>query len=210
LAESVGIQHAYQIFAFAVIGGWQEMAAMTDPNWITILGTAIPIGGSILVWALTSYTTSKREERTRSAEVRKRFLERQIEEFYGPLLAISHRRDAIYEIRQRLSAAFETEPDKRRTIRTFIRKNYFEKLNMEIEEILTRKLHLLEDAKLPESFQAFLTHSIQVDLQTRLWNEKNIDNQIVKGIPFPQTFSSDIAAKFSRLMAEYRSIQGRK
>lgn len=139
---------------------------------------------------LTTFATNWREARTRSAEVRKRFLERQIEEFYGPLLAVSHRRNAIYDIRQRLSTAFEADPEKRRTIRHFIRKNYFEKLNAEIEEILTRRLHLLEDAKMPESFRIFLTHSIQTDLQTRLWNDQHIDNRIVEGTRFPNTFRS--------------------
>ena len=81
---------------------------------------------------------------------------------------------------------------------------------MEIEEILTRRLHLLEDAKMPESFRIFLTHSIQTDLQTRLWNDQHIDNQVVRGTSFPPTFSTDVAATFSILMDEYRSIQGRK
>ena len=79
---------------------------MTDPSSGTVIVAALPIGGGIILWALTTYATNWREARTRSAEVRKRFLERQIEEFYGPLLAISYRRNAIYDIRQRLLDGF--------------------------------------------------------------------------------------------------------
>ncbi len=63
---------------------------------------------------------------------------------------------------------------------------------------------------MPDSFQSFLTHAIQTDLQTRLWTDEHIDNQVVSGTSFPPTFSTDVAATFSLLMTEYRSIQGRK
>jgi hypothetical protein len=79
-----------------------------------------------------------------------------------------------------------------------------------MQQIITNKLHLLEDTKMPDSFQKFLTHSIQADLQTRLWTDEHIDNRVVEGISFPQAFSADVTRTFSLLTTEYRSIQGRK
>ncbi len=63
---------------------------------------------------------------------------------------------------------------------------------------------------MPDSFQTFLTHAIQADLQRRLWTDEHIDNRIVEGTPCPPAFSAEIARIFSRLMSEYRSIQGHK
>ena len=79
-----------------------------------------------------------------------------------------------------------------------------------MQQIITNKLHLLEDTKMPDSFQNFLTHTIQGDLQGRLWTDEHIDNRVVEGIGFPQAFSADITRTFSLLMTEYRSMQGRK
>ena len=76
---------------------------------------------SLIVWTLNALVTSWREVRTRRDETRKRFVERQIEEFYGPLLAISRQRNAVHDIRERLVAAFESDKDKSATIRQFVR-----------------------------------------------------------------------------------------
>ena len=157
---------------------------MINQATANLIGAILALSGSILLWALGNFATNQREARSRSDELRKRFLEKQIEEFYGPLLAISQRRDAISDIRQKLIMAFEPDKDKSARIRSFIRKNYYEKLNHEMEDILTRKLHLLEDTEMPSSFRTFLIHAIQADLQYKLWREEQIDNRIFEGNAF--------------------------
>ena len=185
------------------------MAAMIDSG-SAIVAAAVTGSISLIVWTLNALVTSWREVRARRDETRKRFLERQIEEFYGPLLALSRQRNAIHDIRERLFAAFDSDEDKSATIRQFVRQRYYEKLDLEMQQILTNKLHLLEDTKMPDSFQNFLTHTIQADLQGRLWTDEHIDNRVVEGLGFPQAFSADITRTFSLLMTEYRSMQGRK
>jgi hypothetical protein len=53
-----------------------------------IIGGAFALSASITAAALGSYLTNRRDAEARRVEIRKRYLERQIEEFYGPLLAI--------------------------------------------------------------------------------------------------------------------------
>jgi hypothetical protein len=84
------------------------MAAMIDSG-SAIVAAAVTGSISLIVWTLNALVTSWREVRARRDETRKRFLERQIEEFYGPLLALSRQRNAIHDIRERLFAAFESD-----------------------------------------------------------------------------------------------------
>jgi hypothetical protein len=64
----------------------KELAtSLTAPAASVIVGM-LALSGSILVWALANYATKRREAITRASEVRKQFLEKQIADFYGPLL----------------------------------------------------------------------------------------------------------------------------
>jgi hypothetical protein len=188
---------------------------MIDQATSTMIGAFVAVSGTILVWGLGNRATNRRETRLRIDEIRKRFLERQIEEFYGPLLAISRRINAIGAIRQTLIDAFDAAGHNRDSelvmkIRGFIRTQYFMPSHLEIQDILTRKLHLLGEKQMPNSFQSFLNYATQYSIQRRLWTEENIDNMFVKGPTYPEKFAADIESKFARLMGEYQGIQGRQ
>ena len=178
------------------------------------IGGAFALSASITAAALSSYMTNRRDAEARRAEIRKRYLERQIEEFYGPLLAISRRVDAVHAIRDTLLKAFQATDQKQdknllKQIGEFTSAEYSQPAYREMQEILTKKLHLLEETGIPSSFQIFLDRTVQRSIQTRLWTDKHIDNSIVEGIPYPHEFSVDIARTFSLLMIEYRNMQGR-
>jgi hypothetical protein len=185
-----------------------------DPATATIIGGLLALSGSIIVAALSSNAANRRDAKARREEIRKRHLERQIEEFYGPLLAISRRVEAVHEIRDKLFKAFEatgerSDGDLLKRVVNFTSSEYSQPSYAEIQEILTKKLHLLEDTNIPDSFQLFLNRTVQRSIQTRLWTQEHIDNSVVRGDPYPHEFSVDVARTFSLLMTEYRNMQGR-
>jgi hypothetical protein len=164
---------------------------------------------------LGNFATKRRDAITRAAEIRKQFLERPIEEFYGPLLSLSSRIAAIRDIRDRLVDAFEKKGENLNgdtlvKLRRFVRTEFTMPTNRQIEQILTNRLHLLGEDNMPETFFLFLTSTIQAEIQSKLWAEQNIDSQIVRGLPFPKAFTADVARKFSELMTEYRALQGQE
>ncbi len=85
---------------------WNYLTSLT-PAAATVITGLVALSGSIVVWALGNYATKRREAQNRAAEVRKQFLEKQIAEFYGPLLSLLSRVDAIQDIRKRLIEAFQ-------------------------------------------------------------------------------------------------------
>ena len=136
-------------------------ASLTQPT-ASVIVAMLALSGSIIIWALGNFATKRRDAITRAAEIRKQFLERQIEEFYGPLLSLSSRIAAIRDIRDRLVDAFEKKGENLNgdtlvKLRRFVRTEFTMPTNRQIEQILTNRLHLLGEDNMPETFFLFLT-----------------------------------------------------
>src|SRR5271166_3242370 len=169
-----------------------------DSATATIIVGLLALAGSISAATLTASAAIRREAEARREEIRKNHLELQIKEFYGPLLAISRRVEAVHAIRDELVKAFkdkgeEPESDLLRRLTNFTSSRFSQPAYAEMQEILTRKLHLLEDTEISSSFQEFLDRIVQRSIQSRLWTEEHIDNTIVKGRPHSHELSVDIS-----------------
>ena len=78
--------------------------------------------------------------------------EKQIGEFYAPLLGLLEQLDATFRVKERM---ISQEPDNADTISKITYKEYFLPLYREIGEILKHKIHLLEGNIIPESIRTY-------------------------------------------------------
>ena len=183
-------------------------------DFSSLLAVTVTACVTILGWYVANYLTSSRESAARKTEARKRYIERQIEELYGPLFNLTQQLASVRDIRAKiLTTKWELEHkdndnDEIVEIRRFIRTDCVHPIFEKMESILTNRLFLLEDNEMPPSFQKLLRHITQNDTQHRLWTVKNISTINVEGTPYPDDFPKDVAAALSRLTNEYRVMQG--
>jgi hypothetical protein len=180
----------------------------------SIVGVTATACVTIMGWYIVNYLTTQREELTRKADARKKYIERQIEEFYGPLFNLVQQVESVIDIRTKiLSKKWEieqkgTDHDEIVEIRRFLRIEFLQPLYAEMRKILREKLYLLDSTEMPQSFREFLSQIVQDNAQHRLWVEKKISTINVQGSPDPNNFSTEIAVSLARLTDEYRVIQG--
>jgi hypothetical protein len=163
--------------------------------------------------------TQIRERRKARFEAAVRHLERQLEELYGPLYGLVRESQAIYEVACEI---LPTSGDSVKRIDVgkfqggdiikwrFLIEQYWFPLNREIIKLLRTRVHLLEDGKMPDSFEAFLKHAAGFEALHRLWQEKGEEtHKEVKGIGWPPGFSADVSASLTRLIDRYESCLDR-
>lgn len=143
-----------------------------------------------------------RNSLTRLHKNRLRYLQRQIEEFYGPLDSIVSQILVANRVRshlaeQNLAAEIMGKVD------AFLHEHYFRDLHQKISDILSSKLYLVEGVELPASFYVYLQHAMQEKVQLDLWRNLQVDTSRLKGIPFPEQFSQDIRSGLAQKMREY-------
>ncbi len=118
-----------------------------------------------LGWFVASWLTSRREDRTKRLQLRIEQAEKQVSEFYSPLIFSIERLDAIYRIKQEMVAAC---PDKKGPIEEVAYAEYFFPTHQEIATILKTKIHLLEGNAAPPSLLHYIEHFTSENLARRL------------------------------------------
>jgi hypothetical protein len=128
-------------------------------------------------------------------------LQRQIEEFYSPLLGLIQHAGIIYNIAKMKSPLGRHDPN-HETWEYFVEK-YFLNLNSQMADLIRTKIYLLESDELPESFQQFLTHSTEFDSLYTLWKDKKVSSDEVRITHWPTAFESDVKDSLDKLRRNY-------
>lgn len=114
---------------------------------VLIAGTVTALG-----WFASYYFGKLKEDRTRRLELRLIHLQRQIEEFYGPLYNLVHEitvsKEVMNSIVQTSSPLTEDEIVK---LKVFVRENQMKPLHEQIIAILREKLYLVDGITAPPS-----------------------------------------------------------
>jgi hypothetical protein len=174
------------------------------------LGAGLLAGGVTAVgWFATHYLIKRREDSTRRLEVSAKYLERQLEEFYGPLFNLLHQLFVANHVQEDILRAGPrhglSEADAAR-IRRYFRDSYFMPIHDEINQILKTRLYLIEGTELPESYYEYLRHAIQERVQTTLWERLNIGTSYVTGREYPQQLYTDIKNDLDAIMLRYARL----
>jgi hypothetical protein len=136
-----------------------------------------------------------------------RYLERQIDELYSPLLGLIHYSDVVFRIARKKVPEGLQSPEQSDVWRYFTEK-YFLPLNSQMANLIRTKVSLLDSDELPTSFQKFLHHQAQFDCLHTLWKEKGIRSDEISGGGWPAEFDNEVRASLDQLRHrhnQYRS-----
>jgi hypothetical protein len=177
---------------------FQALLGVLAGGLITILGSAINF-----------YFARRKDIETQQRESRIRYLQQQIEELYGPLWGLLEQSETIYEI---ASMKMTRGPDgffrkdltsDESKIYRFFNENYFLPINLQIVDIIRKKVHLLNEGVMPESFKDVIqNHAVRESL-FQLWKTTGIDSSDIRGKPYPKTLKADIKTTLDMLRQQY-------
>jgi hypothetical protein len=180
----------------------------------TLLQVAV-LGGILTAigWFVASFLRDRHDRLMRRQEARMKYLERQIQEFYGPLFNLTQQILVCNQVRFFLvedpGSPVQLQEDTKERVRRFFQEQYFSKLHQEVNNVLKTKLHLVEGRDLPQSFYNYIRGSIQGQVQRVLWETLNIDTSSLRGIPWDNQFQRDIKQTLDSLLERYeQTLQG--
>jgi hypothetical protein len=189
------------------------MKDTTIPLIIAILAAVVTAIG----WFISNFLSRKSDDQKRRIEESTKYLERQIEEFYGPLFNVVTQirisSDVLEDLVDKGRRHHKT-PEEIGKIQNYFQANYFIPLHNEFTKIVRGKLHLIEGTKIPESFYRYSQHAIQEHSQLAIWAEMGVDTAYLKGTPYPDEIFEDLEKVLSQLMKQYthqiEQISGKK
>ena len=175
-----------------------------DKTTVPIIVASITAAVTIVGWNISYLFAKRREDRTRRIESSIKQLDRQFEEFYGPLHSLIEQIFNVWRVRRTLTECIPQ--DKRDAVEIFVWKEYFLPLHSDIRELLKTKLYLAESGKIPESFRDYLEHSMQELFQKRLANELDVVIKDAKWKRWPQAFEKDVENAIDSIMKKRESL----
>jgi hypothetical protein len=156
-------------------------------------------------WFVTKRLDLRAQTKLKEAEFRRGHIQKQIEEFYGPLYSLVWQIFAINDLKDAMLRRKQIDPATKIQIDDYFATKYFLPMHAEVRGILETKLYLVEGTRMPDSFQSYLRAALQETVQRELWSSSGIDTSFVKGAPWPAGFYEDIHGPLMRLMAEYET-----
>ncbi len=165
-------------------------------------------------WFANHWLTAKRDESRRRIEAQLKFVERQIEELYGPLAAsIYEGRRTFLDLLDSLGRSFvfhgdhPLPPDELKTW-LFWAESEFLPRNEKIKELLRSKAHLIVGPTFPESFITFLDHCNSWAINHRRWKEQQIEYSWHSKINWPNEFGDEVLMTFKELKYRHSELIG--
>jgi hypothetical protein len=141
-------------------------------------------------------------------ESRRAYIQRQIEEFYGPIYSLMWQMFSSNGLQQRILSKCKLSHEEQERVRQYFFETHFFPLHARIRGILETKLYLVDGTEMPRSVYDYLTHSQQEDIQRQLWTERGISTIAVHGTAFPPDFFDMVESTLKKLMREYEvSVQ---
>lgn len=175
---------------------------------VALIGAVIAAIGWLVLHALSRI----QDDRRRSLEKHLAYIERQIEELYGPLFNLVHQVFLANSVQEAILAARSPDGNARLTqenaqrVQSHFHDQYFHRLHSAINDVLRSKLHLVHGSRVPPSFSEYMRHALQEREQFRLWREQNVDTSFVEGVPWPDNFYDDIESGFELAMRRHEEV----
>lgn len=135
-------------------------------------------------WLVSSTQARKRETELRRETSAQRFLERQIEELYAPLLGLLEQNATMFEAEQKWKDEHKGHAMTVKVERFFFHKVYVPQ-NASICELIRAKNYLLEDGALRNSLTDFVKHALHWEAHFRLVEEISVDETFMNVPPYP-------------------------
>jgi hypothetical protein len=152
----------------------------------------------------------RREGEARRQEAALKHLQRQIEEFYGPLLGLIQRSRHVYATAcKRLPTGADGRIDQARfsesdwQVWNYFTETYFLEINREIAALLNTKGYLMGVHAAPTSYRDYLQHQVEQEALHRLWKERGISSLSTQGAGWPLQFEPDVREALTIVTNKY-------
>jgi hypothetical protein len=167
-------------------------------------------------WLINHVLTGRREMTNQQLSASLTYVERQLEELYGPLafLTIEGRNAAMDVVealgREPVFGARENSlNEKEVTLWLFWVENDFLPRNERIQQLLMTKTHLVEGDKLPLSFVEYLHYHNSWRMSHLRWKQENIEYSWRSPASWPTSFSEEVLNTFKVLKIRHNKIARR-
>lgn len=166
-------------------------------------------------WFVVHHLQYRRSEEDRRAKAELEFVERQIEELYGPLAAILHEgRRSFLELCLTLGRNYvfhgdESLPDDELSTWLYWCDQEFLPRNERITELLHTKAHLIQGAAFPQSYIDFFQHATSWATHHRRWLDQGVAYRWRARVAWPLEFETDVFRAFSDLKQRHDNLLGR-
>ncbi len=175
---------------------------------ISILIAIISGAVTAIGWLVSHILISRREDENRRIEASLRFIERQLEELYGPLaFSVWDSTRAFTDLLETLGRSYVFHPDRplpedELKVWLFWLDNFFFPKNEKIKELLMTKTHLIEGDEMPASYIKFLEYYNSWNIDHLRWKKESIAYSWHSKMNWPEQFSLDIINTFKSLKAQ--------
>lgn len=176
---------------------------------VAIITTWIALFG----WIINHFLTARRERNNQRLAVHLKYVERQLEELYGPLaFLIIEKNQSSIDFVEALGRepVFEGEnslDDNEVDLWLFWVEKNFLPGNEEMRHLLMTKTHLIAGAKMPTSFLEFLNYHNSWKIRHLLWQEKGVKYILRSEMSFPTSFSEEILNTFTALKNQHNKLR---
>ena len=184
---------------------------MQTPIWTAL----IAVVGAAVGWFANHWLTVRREEARRRVEAQLKFVERQIEELYGPLAAsLLEGRRAFLDLLDDLGRSYVFHADRElspKDLKTWLfwAESEFLPRNETIKNLLRSKAHMVQGDHLPESYVSFLDHCTSWSINRRRWKEQGVAYSWRSKINWPDKFENEVLATFRELKGTHAHLRGK-
>jgi hypothetical protein len=175
----------------------------------SIAGVVTAVG-----WLVNHILTDRRERIKQQTEASLKHVERQLEELYGPLAFL------LYEGRRTFLDLLDTlgrnyvflggKPISEEELKTWLFwvEHSFLPKNERIKQLLMSKAHLIEGARFPASYVAFLDHHNSWVIRHKRWKEEGVEYSWHSKINWPKEFEEEVIGTFESLKAKHSELLG--
>jgi hypothetical protein len=181
---------------------------MDIPLLIAIITSSVTLAG----WLTNHVLTGRRDRANQRLAVSLKFVERQLEELYGPLafLVIESRRASIDFVDALGREPFfegEHALDKEEVKLWLLwTEHNFLPHNEKIQQLLMTKTHLIEGDKVPISFVEFIEYYNSWKMAHLRWKEHGAEYNWHSKVSWPTSFDEEVLNTFSILKLRHNKI----
>lgn len=167
---------------------------------------------TLVGWLVTHILTIYRDSRNQKLAASLKYVERQLEELYGPLaFLILEGRRTFKDLMEALGRDyifdendFISEEDLK--VWLFWVENDFFPRNEKIQQLIMAKTHLIQGDKMSTSFLRFLEHHNSWKIDHLRWQKEGVKYSWHSKINWPQDFEEEIINTFSALKKRHNKF----
>ena len=172
-----------------------------------LIAAAMTITG----WLVSHNLDLRRQRALHQLRSRIEFIEKQLEQLYGPLnILVLESERSFKELLRVLpragSVVFEDgkdlTPEEQETWRFWVEQDLLPR-NERIKDLLMTKMHLVDGNSIPKSYLRFIDHHNAWAIHHRRWQKSGIVYEWRSPTSWPKDFGTDIQRTFERLKQGY-------